>query len=770
MISRLSSDFIAVLDAHEVGGASGADIIQHLMTSSGRNTLSSVSGYRPSELEKRYPVLEEYIPIVRRRIIEIELGRGDLPTPASNLASSLRYTGGMDILIRILQTLGNANFTCGYNYDFNSKSAVLSSLIRGARPGKNDKFADFSKGVKVARISTKRQVELAVYAPQWADYVEKALDWDGLKEGVLWLHAHTKGIGWQVGTQIKKDWLAEISEYTSLTGNDLIAGAVDVAWFNRVYTKLGSDRWKRVYQAAKYTAGGNGHTRAKLFSDALLGQVTSEDLIARIKSKRHQDSVRALGLIPLINGSDQKSEILERYRILQEFLRTSRKFGSQRRNSEKLALSIGIANLARTAGYSDPRRLEWEMEAEYTADLSGGMITANADDVEVTLSVTSWGDTQLRVSKNNRTLKNIPPRVKKDPQIANLLNLRKKVKEQGSRMRKSLEESMVRGDSFTGEDLETLLDHPILGTMLSQLVFVGDQVIGFPTNKGRILTSHDGTISPLSSTGSFRIAHPYDLFQSGEWHYWQKICFREERVQPFKQIFRELYLLTTAEKRDEGYSQRYAGQQVNPKQAFALLGTRLWISNYDEGIKRTFHHASITAQIDILNTWLTPGEIDGVTLEGVFFSRSGERNLMNLDDVPPRLFSEVMRDLDLVVSVAHRGGVDPEASHSTIEMRTAILRETIQWLNLNNVQLKESWVLIEGQRATYNVHMGSGVVHKQPGGTLCIIPIHSQHRGRIFLPFVDNDPKTAEIISKVLLLAKDEAIHDPSILEQILHF
>jgi len=28
--------------------------------------------------------------------------------------------------------------------------------------------------------------------------------------------------------------------------------------------------------------------------------------------------------------------------------------------------------------------------------------------------------------------------------------------------------------------------------------------------------------------------------------------------------------------------------------------------------------------------------------------------------VPPRLFSEVMRDLDLVVSVAHAGGVDPQ--------------------------------------------------------------------------------------------------------------
>lgn len=63
---------------------------------------------------------------------------------------------------------------------------------------------------------------------------------------------------------------------------------------------------------------------------------------------------------------------------------------------------------------------------------------------------------------------------------------------------------------------------------------------------------------------------------------------------------------------------------------------------------------------------------------------------------------------------------------------------------------------------------GSGVVHRQPGGALCIVPVHSQHRGRLFLPFADNDPKTAEVIAKALLLAKDHEIKDPTILEQIM--
>lgn len=46
--------------------------------------------------------------------------------------------------------------------------------------------------------------------------------------------------------------------------------------------------------------------------------------------------------------------------------------------------------------------------------------------------------------------------------------------------------------------------------------------------------------------------------------------------------------------------------------------------------------------------------------------------------------------------------------------------------------LAERHVLIDGKLANYNVNLGSGVVHIQPGGALCIIPVHSQHRGRIF--------------------------------------
>jgi hypothetical protein len=113
--------------------------------------------------------------------------------------------------------------------------------------------------------------------------------------------------------------------------------------------------------------------------------------------------------------------------------------------------------------------------------------------------------------------------------------------------------------------------------------------------------------------------------------------------------------------------------------------------------------------------------------------------------------------------------VDPEASASSIEAREALIRETCNLLSLQNVRVKDRHAIVEGKLGNYTIHLGSAVVHKQPGGSLCIIPVHSQHRGRLFLPFVDSDPKSAEIISKVISLAKDSEIKDPTILEQILN-
>ncbi len=767
-----------VLQAYRAGGASEADILDQLLgpRQDGRygyydfHDLRRLSGQKKPDLFVEYSVLEELVNRCRKRIVEVELSRGDMPTEGSAPALSLRMAGGVETVVELLSALGRERLIRGWARDSRSKASVYSHLIRSTFPGEKETPEVFAAKVAEAKITEKRLIELALYAPQWAGHVEQTLGWKGMAEAVWWLHAHTKDNRWRVDHDIRDAWAAEVSERTPLSGKELLDGAVDVAWFRHICGDLGEDRWQQLYKAARFTSGGGGHKRAQLFADAMLGHLTEAELLDRMSKRRHQDSARALGLVPLPEGAAHKENVLNRYLALQEFIRTGSRFGQQRRASEKLAATIGMENLARTAGYPDPVRLQWAMEKAEVEDLADGPVIISIEEIALTLAINDLGEPVLTIdnTKTGRRLKSVPARLRKNEQVKEVRQRKQDITRQASRMRHSLEEAMVRGDVFARDELAELMGHPVLAPMLESLVFIDGDLMGYPVRRGRALESYDGSQNAVPKDASLRIAHPLDLLHSDAWHEWQRDCFLTERIQPFKQVFRELYVLTKTEKADKTISRRYAGHQVNPRQAVALLGSRGWVAHYEEGVRRTFHDEGISVWLTFMGGYFTPTEVEGLTLEGVQFSRQGMWELLPLEDIPARLFSEVMRDLDLVVSVAHMGGVDPEASASTVEMRAALARETLRMLDISNVDLKSSHALIEGELGSYSVHLGSGVTHRQPGGALCVIPVHGQHRGRLFLPFADDDPKTAEILSKILMLAQDSKIKDPTILEQII--
>jgi hypothetical protein len=596
-------------------------------------------------------------------------------------------------------------------------------------------------------------------------HVEHCLGWPQFAEGVWWFIAHTRDTD-AVG--IEEDaWTALISERTTLTLEELRTGAVDVAWFQRVYAALGPKRWQQLADSAKYASRANGYKRAQFLADVLRGKAKRSALIRDVRQKRLREAVRALGLLPLATGPGRERDLLERYRVLHEYLRYARQLGSMSREGAVRTAEIGIHNLARTAGYADPLRFQWALEAQEVADLAEGPVTVSLQGVDVSLALNAGGEPEVSALRDGKPLKAVPPALKKHAKVQELTERKSELKRQASRMRQALEQMMCRGDTFTGTELRQLFAHPVLAPLLERLVLLGDGIAGYPISGGKALRDHAGKVEPVKKDEVLCLAHPHDLLRTKAWHRWQHDCFAAERVQPFKQVFRELYVVAAAEKADGTVSRRYAGQQINPRQAFALWGSRGWVVSEDAGVRRTFHDAGLTAWVTFLGGYFTPAEVEGLTLEGVSFARRGEDKPLPLGKVPTRLFSEVMRDLDLVVSVAHRGGVDPEASASTVDMRAALLRETCNLLQLDNVCVQGTHALIDGQLSKYSVHLGSAVTHRQPGGALCLVPVHAQHRGRLFLPFADDDPKTAEVISKVLLLARDGEIQDPGILEQL---
>jgi hypothetical protein len=177
---------------------------------------------------------------------------------------------------------------------------------------------------------------------------------------------------------------------------------------------------------------------------------------------------------------------------------------------------------------------------------------------------------------------------------------------------------MVTQDAFTAADFAALRRHPVVAPMLAQLVWV--------TEDGRTVSLDEG--------------------------------------EP-----------------DGPISHRYDGHQLQPRQALALLGTRGWLTSRETGeAARVFHRHDLVARVGFQNGFLTPAEADLPMIDGVSFMRRGEYLAQPLESVPRVVFSEAMRDLDLVVSVAHAGGVDPEATASTTEMRAALIRETARLL------------------------------------------------------------------------------------------
>jgi hypothetical protein len=759
--SRKLPDLGIALAACRDGLATDADLIEQLFATEGNygfglHKLSRATSRKNEPLLAIYPPLREIADKCRERILQIELERGDLPSVATVAARSLGSIYGAALAARILHKMGKEEFVRGYRGALGSKADTFSYLLRVCLPLETDTPELFTQHAKAYNISQQRLVHFALYALQWASYAEHASGIEGLADAAHWLHAHTKDPQYFVSTEIRELWFAEVSERTPLSREELMEGAVDVAWFHRMHARLSEAHWRMIFDAAKLTSSGAGHKRAQRYASAIAGENTFEELAAQVDEKRNLDLVRAIGLLPLPKEEPlRRQQILLRYEALQRFLRQSKQFGSQRQASEKLAVSIGMANLARTAGYSDPQRLSWAMESEAVADLKLGPVRVSEGAVTATLSINSLGEADLAYERDGKPLKDLPAALRKSEALSTLRARKTQLKQQLSRMRLSLEEAMIAGDSFSAQDLEDLAAHPLLQSIATQLVFL------------------DQEQKPLwyqqipERSGPFRIAHPLDLYQAGTWPDFQRQCLESARVQAFKQVFRELYVLTAAERAQKTHSSRYEGQQVNPKTALALLGSRGWINVPEQGIRRTFHQDKVSVWVHFLEGWFTAAEVDGLTVEHVSFTNKFDGKSIPLDQVNPRLFSEAMRDLDLMVSVAFRGDVDPEASASTIEMRGSLLKETLRLLKIKNVRLKDKHAFIDGKLGNYNLHLGSGVVHRQPGGSLCIIPVHSQHRGRLFLPFADNDPKTAEILSKVLLLAQDDKIQDPTILEQL---
>lgn len=688
--------------------------------------------------------LREQIGEIEEHFLDMESARLNEETKVTAYIEHMSVFWGMHYLIRALHMLGEDELRRqSYGKD---RAVVFANVIRHSYPRPEDSAVILAQ----EHFPEKRLVETAMLAPQWIDMINQVLNWNGFSTACYYFIAHMK----QYDYEHKK---AEIARYTSLDPEDLNDGAFDIAWCRQVYRELGEKRFRTVYTAAKFLCENAAHTRARKYADACLGKITKEELLPQITEKRNKDALNAYCVCPLEDDQD----LLERYLLVRKFLKESRSFGSQRQASEKRACEIALMNLAANSRFETVTRLIWMMESRMVSRYEHLLTPQETGEVSLWIEIDNQGQNQICISKKGKRLKTIPAALKQDALVLELKEVHKQWTEQYRRSRKMLEEAMEERTAFYEEELEAIMKNPIIAPMMKNLVLINREHCGF---------YEDGRLRTLEGMeeiqGEVRIAHAWDLYQKGCWHAYQSCVFENKIVQPFKQVFRELYLKMD-EELEKNISKRYSGYQIQVKKAAATLKTRKWNISYESGLERIYYKENLAVSLFADADWFSPSDIEAPSIDYVaFYSRKGN-NKLTIREVDDVLFSEVMRDVDLAVSTAYVGGVDPVTSFSTMELRRTIVEYTCSLMKLKNVTVQEHFANICGKLNDYSVHLGSGTIHQSGGGAIHMIAVHSQRRGKVYLPFLDEDPKTAEILSKILFLAEDFKIKDPSVLKQI---
>ncbi len=712
-----------------------------------------IEDYRPTRYHCGTGVIEclrNALDTITDTLLAMECQRLNEKTAVTDYVEGLVVIRGVKYLILALQVLEGEDIRRQASGD--DRNIVFSNVIRHCYPTSGND----AETLAAAHVKEERLVEVAMLAPQWIEAVKEVLKWDGFKEACYYFTAHMK----QYDLKQKK---AEIAKYTQLEPEDLYDGAFDMEWCRSVYESLGEKRFQMLYKASRFLCENSFHTRARKYADASLGKKGREAWKKEVVEKRNKDALNAYCICPLEGDAD----LLERYLFVQQFLKESKKFGSQRQASEKRAAEMALMNLARNSRFETVARLSWMMESEevrQNEDVLSPQILmgreGEKDCVEAWIEIDAQGRNEICIRKNKKKQKTIPAVLKKDERVLHLKEIHNRWSEQYKRSRKMLEQAMEERTEFSREELGIMMRNPIVSPMLDKLVLVSKEEIGFYRD------GNFGEQEPEGKANTVRIAHVYDLYEHQVWQVFQEQIYEAGIVQPFKQVFRELYLKLEDEL-DMSESRRYSGYQIQAKKAAAALRGRKWNAGYESGLEKVYYKDNLIVNLYAEADWFSPGDIEAPSIEYVSFCSRKDGKKVRIRDIDPVTFSETMRDVDLAVSTAYVGGVDPVTSFSTMELRKTIVEYTCRLMKLSNVSVQEHFADIKGGMNHYSVHLGSGVIHQSGGGTIHIVAVHSAKRGKVYLPFLDEDPKTAEILSKVAMLAEDGKIKDPEILRQI---
>ncbi len=371
------------------------------------------------------------------------------------------------------------------------------------------------------------------------------------------------------------------------------------------------------------------------------------------------------------------------------------------------------------------------------------------------------------------------------------------------------------------------INHPLVGTIARRLIWKfshDDKCTSAIWFDGQLVSRDGKPVDWLDDSTVVELWHPIHAEPEVvlEWRQW---LMAHEIRQPFKQAYREIYLITDAELNTRVYSNRYAAHILRQHQFNSLCAAKGWKNSLRLMVDDTYPPA-----MKIMPQWGLRAEywIEGIgdqygtdtnetgtflylTTDQVRFYRMdavenrahaggggysarrwlgmGNAEPLPLEGIPPLVFSEIMRDVDMFVGVASVGN-DPtwldgggEARYQeywhnysfgelteSSKTRKQVLETLVPRLKIaERCKLTDKFLIVRGEIRTYKIHLGSGNILMEPNDQyLCIVPSRKSGelgKDKLFVPF-EGDQTLAIILSKAFLLAEDKKITDPTITRQ----
>lgn len=701
----------------------------------------------------KYPEFREFYKTVIEHCVNAELKRGTLKTPYTPFVLRLYEMYGTDIFAKaIVQMRGltlvrNNN---GYWFD-DKKNDVFSKILKTVRPNADETFDDFKRIIDEYGVTRDELIRAAVYNLDFLNFADKYLGIDGFKSAVLYFAAH-------LNEELSEERIEKIKEYSTIDYHDFKDGAIDLEWYGDMINTIPPAEFKRVYDNAKYITVAGLHKRAQRFFEALNGKIGIDEAKAQVLKSRNKDFCLIYSLIPITSEAD----LFERYTFLSVFLKESKQFGSQRQLSERRTVDIAFDNLARNAGYADSSVFIYEMESKdrRVIDMYDGIA---AGDYSLKLVVDGEKVKLVVTDKNGKKLSAVPGAISKSPEVVEIAAYKKTEEEKRKRLKRSLENAMENEIEFSRAQILTITEQPLIRNFFERLILTdGKSAVVIRGDKFT-----DVSTGAENTSDKYKLAHPVALKEQGTLRNAMKFIIAGDIKQPFKQVFREIYLMSDGE-REAIEVFRYKGFNVDLKKAVAALKTRGWGVSEDIGLRKVYYRNNTVSAIfrEFDYYYIYDFADENRELESIMFFDRRDSHVMNVKDVSHIVFSETLRDVDLMIAISANSVYDYELAMSTFEMRRAMIESIIDILGIKNVSFLKENVKIEGSLGTYVVNIRTGLTFKEGKGNLLIKTIDNYDKP-IALDFIDEDPMTADIVTKVLLLSDDKTIKDPAILKEI---